>query len=242
VEDGERRGEAVVVKVEVEVGQVVGRGQALVEERPERAGGHVGSGRGPLDAAAQPQRPALTLRIGACTGEHRVHDARRGRLGHVAQGRRVDGRLAPLDQRQALLGQRPVHRGPRIVAPHEQHGHPVVRPEDLGRDRRQQPRAVGGAGIGGHRAAVLHARQATEGGGDDGSGRATLSIGDETDATGVELAGRRGQHGALLLTGAVAGRRPADPGKRQYTVWGETVALPIPGRAGLQGGLHPRRH
>ena len=51
----------------------------------------------------------------------------------------------------------------------------------------------------GDRAPVLHAGEAPQGGGHDGTGRSALGIGDEADATGVELAGRGGEHGACLL-------------------------------------------
>ena len=89
-------------------------------------------------------------------GLRRRGPARRARASSV-------GGVAPLDDRDALgLGRR-LDRGAGVVAPHEQHGHAVALAEDGGRDGDEQAGAVGGPGVGGHRAAVASRRPGPRG-------------------------------------------------------------------------------
>ena len=168
VEDGERGGEALVGKVEVEGGEGVGDDKALVEDRPERGGGDVGAVGGGVDAPAQPEGGALGgPDVG---GQHRLDYPGPGRHGQLAQLVVVGGHGAPVDDPDPLRLGRGLDLGPGVVAPHEEHGHAVgpalvVGAEQLGRDGHEQAGAVAGAGVGGQRAPVLHAGQPVEGGG-----------------------------------------------------------------------------
>ena len=82
VEDGERRGEALVGQVEVEVAEGVGGHQALVHDRAERARRHVGALGGGVDAAPQAVGPALEVlaadvaEAGLGAAGHELLDAR----------------------------------------------------------------------------------------------------------------------------------------------------------------------
>ena len=63
------------------------------------------------------------------------------------------------------------------------------------------------------------------------AGRATLGVGDEADAAGVQLAGRGGQHGAVLLPGRGRRRGAGQMGEGNGAVVWSTADVPIPGRA-----------
>jgi hypothetical protein len=209
VEDGEGRGEALVGEVEVEVGERVGGDQALVDDGPERARRDVGALGGGVDPTAQPEGAALELLVGggevgvALLGgrqlgeghrggvrrtEDHLHDGRPGAQGQIAEGGVVGRRGAPLHLLEALLGQEAGHRRGRIGSADEEDGHAGSCAEDGGRDRGEQPGAVGGPGVGGDRPPVLDVRQSVQGGGDDRAGGASLGVGDEADAAGIELA------------------------------------------------------
>jgi hypothetical protein len=170
-----------------------------------------------------------------------VDDPGGGRPGQVAQGGGVERRLPPVGQHQALLRRRGGHRGPRVVPPDEQDGDAGALAEQRRRDRGEQSRAVGRPRVGGHGAPVLDAGQATERGGDDRTGRATLGVGDEADAAGVELAGRGGEHGAVLLPDAGRRGTAGGWGPGHGPVGGVAGRVPAP-RVGHCVEGHPRRH
>jgi hypothetical protein len=242
VEHGERGGERVVLEVEVEVGQGVGRGEALVDHRAKRARRHVRALGGGVDAPAQAQGSPLGLGGGGAVparGEDGVDDARCRGPGEVPEGGGVERGLAPVGQREALGCGRGLDRGAGFFAPHEQHRHPGPLAEQGRRDRNEQARPVGGAGVGGHRPAVLDARQAAERGGHDGAGRAALGVGHEADAAGVELAGRGGEHGACLLR-EMTNRRSRHGGSEHVTTVGVTC-VPDPRTGTGTRGVDPRR-
>ena len=195
VEDRERGPETLVGKVGIEVGQGVGGGQALVDHRAERARRHVRAVGCALDPPAEPQRPALHVgTVGAApAAEQDLHDVRSGGASQLAERSDVERRLPPVDDVQPLGGGRGVDRRPGVLTPHEQHRNPGVVAEQRPGDGHQEPRPVGGPGVGGDRPAVLDARQPVERGGHDGTRRAASGIGDEADAAGVKLTGRGGE-------------------------------------------------
>jgi hypothetical protein len=107
VEDGEGRLDGLLGEVEVEVGQGVGRGQALVDDGAEAAGRHVRAGGGGGDAASQPVGGPLPLAavagLATVAGEDRLDDGGPAGPGLVTEDGVVGGRRAPLDQLQALV-------------------------------------------------------------------------------------------------------------------------------------------
>ena len=104
MEDDEGGVEALVVQVEPEVAEVVGRDQALVDDGAERARGHVRAGGGGLDALAHAEGGPLVL---GRVGQYRLQEAGLELLGLLAQLIVVGGRLSPVDDLDALfLGRR----------------------------------------------------------------------------------------------------------------------------------------
>ena len=212
VEDGERSGEALVVQVEVEVGQGVGGGEALVDHGAERARRDVGAVVAPRCAGAAGRRAARRSESAASAPVPSANSAWTTR-GAVARAMSPSAPGSSGGSRQSTIV-RPSSAaaastaGPGVVAPHEQHGHPVALAEQrragsapaapsrrrCGRRRRRPP--------------VLDARQAPEGGCDDGAGRPALGVGHEADPAGVELTGG-GEALRSPPAGVVASRRPA---------------------------------
>ena len=191
MEDGEAAGVLGVRQIGVEARQLVGGSKALVDERAERARGHVGADRRPLDSLAHPQRRTLVglLARGGLEGD--VDDLRHRPAGEVAELIDVDGYLPPVDDLKALVGGGSLDCSSRVVAAHEQDSHAHVGVVAMAGDRCEQPGTVGSSGVGRDGPAVLHAGEPLERGRDDGAARAALGVGDEPDAAGIPL--RRGR-------------------------------------------------
>ncbi len=223
VEDGEGGLEALVGQVQVVAGQGVGGDEALVDDGAERARGHVGAGGGGGDAPAQAEGGPL---VGHAVGlEDGLEHLGLGRSGQLAQDRVVGGRDPPLDHPDALGLGRFLDRGPGVVAPHEQHGQAPALAEDGRRDGDEEAGAVGGPGVGRHRAPVLHTGQATKGGGHDVSRRPAGALGDEADTAGVKLSGGTDGHASPRgVVGCWLGTRGASSSKSH----GEEAPLPLP--------------
>ncbi len=208
VEDGQGSGEALVGQVEVERVEGVGRDQALVDDRTERARHHVGVAVRGLEAAPHPVGPTLEVlglgverlvghgggrdrrprRLGlGCRSDQGLEDPRSGGKGEVAERGVVGGRRAPPHHVEAFgLGRRrDLRRGIGVAG--EEHDHTRALAVDRLWNGGEQTGAVGGSGVGRHRAAVLDVGQTGESGGDDGSGWSAVGVGDEADAARVEL-------------------------------------------------------
>ena len=118
----------VVGEVEVEVGQVVGGGQALVDDGPERAGRDVEA----VDVgqvAAEPVGRDLVA-VGAVRrrGDDGLEDLGPGLGRHVAEDGVVGLGLAPVDHLDALGGTGVLDQGRGVGPPHEEGDDPVARP------------------------------------------------------------------------------------------------------------------
>ena len=130
----------------------------------------------PLVVASMRRRSRKAARSGSpdVGGEHGLDDAGTGRHGQLAQLVVVGRHCPPVDDLDPLRLGRRFHLGTGVVAPYEEHGQTVgpalvVGAEQLGRDGDEQAGAVARPGVGRQGAAVLHARQAVQGGGDDGA-------------------------------------------------------------------------
>ncbi len=203
VEDGERGLEALVGEVEVEVAQLVGGREALEHDAAERARGHVDAG-GPGDPAPQQVGTDLVgaageLGAGGCgagpvTGhrvtEHHVNDGRLAGTGEVAEAGLVGGWYPPLHELEARIGQRSIDRCPRVTVADEERGDTVALAEEGRGQREQHPAAIRGERVRGDGAAVLDVGEPVECGRHDLSGRPSLRIRHEADATRVEFAHR----------------------------------------------------
>ncbi len=216
MEDGEVADVVVVGQVRVEACQRVGGGETLVDDRAERARGHVGVVRGALDALAQAQRGALVGLPVVCWLEGDVHDVRHRAAGEIAELVDVCRNDAPVDDLQRLLRRRCLDGTTWVISADEEDRHAGVGVVAMARDGCEQPCSVGGLGVGRDRATVLHAGEPLQRGGDDRAAGAALGVGDEPDSTSVPFTGRedgrsipleRGRstrsmwHGAVLRIG-----------------------------------------
>ncbi len=193
VEHRERSDDALVGEVEVEVGQLVGRGEPLVDDGAVRAGRDVDVGHLCRDAATQAVGGPLVVVGGELRGraggpgDDRLQDPGLARAGEVAEGVVVGGRGPPLGDGGTCLLDDPGDGVAGVLAAGEQRDDAVAVTEQGGGDGQEQARPVAAAGVGRERAAVLHVGQTGDRRGDDRPGRASLRVGDEADPAGVEL-------------------------------------------------------
>ena len=195
-----RRGE-----VDVELAQMGGGDEALVDDRAERAARDVGLGDGPREPPPQAVGGTLVVvRRGGFEDGLQEQRAGRGRL--RADERIVGRRRAPLDDVDLLERGFGFERSADVgVAAHEQRRDTVSRAEDGLGDGEEHARAVGRAGVSRDRAAVHDAGQPVQRRLYDHARRAALRISDESDAAGVAFhaAEHEGSRGSSSETGTL---------------------------------------
>jgi hypothetical protein len=212
VDDRDARGEAAVREVRVERLELARAHHALVDER---AGGQRREvDPGVLGALAQREGPAVEgpgvrlarggrgERPGRVRGEEDLREVRHRRPRGGAQHRGVDGHLPPPEHGERLLGGQPgdeLAPGGGIVRVEEGGADGVLAGarqgevrdggEERVRDLHVDARAVAGALVAAHAAAVLHVPQGGERLGHHGVVRVSAVAGDEGQAAGVVLVG-----------------------------------------------------
>jgi hypothetical protein len=202
MEHRERRLEPLVLQVQVERGQLVGRAQGLVGDGPKGQGRDVEAALGSrrLGAFAGAVRAAFrVLGIGRRGPEDRLDDARHGRPGLVADRVEGDRRVPPRQEGDALHLQGGGDRGPAglgVGRVEEGHGQPQqalaripTRPgplaEQAAGERKEHPGSVTRLRVGGERAAMADAGEGGDAGLDDRARGPALGVGHEADAAGV---------------------------------------------------------
>ena len=205
VEDTERDGEVRAAKVGVELRELVGGAERLVDDRAERERGHI-----EVVARVESLARAERRELGVASGgrlEQRLLDQWGRRAGGRAERVRVDRHLAPRAYRDALRAAR-VLDGVPCAAEHHREPEPGLG-QQRRRKRQQQPRTVPRACVGGDGATMAHTPKRLEHAVEHLPRRRTVEPRHEPDATGIaferdRFERRRSRQGAPFVRGRPA--------------------------------------